>query len=470
MNNNFEIFSPTDSAEGPAFTFRDLVSILFKHRRVILVCFSIVTILVSLGMMMLPPTYVAEGKVLVNTEQQGNPSIFSGVAAYREPQTSDPVNRKLETEMEVISTRELSERVVRKLDLQYAQVYHKPLTHLLRPVSDTIDWIKVHIFGYPEDPDAYGFKGTVNAFNNSFIVQPLKSKSAETTSNVIQISLMATDAKSAQTALQSLLEEFVGLTVEQNEKLAREAYGLVEQNLQQAAAELESIREQKRKFIAEKGATLSSRYAGAIPVPLENNKSGDITSNVTNGALTTMGTLRTRLVQSEIRLMELRQIYTDNNENVTLMEGEINTLKKRIEYELKATAENEKTLDTIDLEAKAVEQQYVDLRRKLEQIGLFLKLNPAQAYNRQIAEPPLLPKSSEWKKSLLVTILGSIGGLMLGLGVAGYREYSDHRLNTDEAIEAHLGLKALAVVALLDEAELHAALNPGDTSRSWGGA
>ena len=59
---------------------------------------------------------------------------------------------------------------------------------------------------------------------------------------------------------------------------------------------------------------------------------------------------------------------------------------------------------------------------------------------------------------------------MLGLGVAGYREYSDHRLNTDEAIEAHLGLKALAVVALLDEAELHAALNPGDTSRSWGGA
>lgn len=459
MKNNFDTFNPANHSAEPTFTFRDLVSILFKHNRIILACFVVVTVLVSTAMVVLPPTYVAEGKVLVKTEQQGNPSIFSGVAAYREPAESDPVNRKLETEMELIATRELSERVVRKLNMRYEQVYHKPLIHLLRPAADAVDWVKVHLLGYPADPDTYGFNGTVKAFNASFTVQPLKSKSAETTSNVILIVLKATDPQTAQAALQSLLEEYVVLVVEQNEKQSREAYAVVEQNLQLAEKDLEGAREQQRKFIAEKGTTLSSRFAGPVASASANAKE-ELVGNVTNGAPTTIWILRTRLVQSELKLAELRQIYTDDNENVRLMEATVAATRQRIESELKVTAGNEKILAGMDLEIKAAEQKYVDLRRKLEQIALFLKLSPAQTYNRQIAEPPLLPKSSEWKKSVLVALLGSLAGLMLGLGVAGYREYSDHRLNSGEAVEAHLGLRSLAVVSQLDEAGLHAALGP----------
>ncbi len=464
MKNDFDLFGPPDAAEGQAFTFRDLVSVLFKHRWIILVCFVVVTLLVAVGLAMLPPTYVAEGKVLVKTEQQGNPSIFSGIAAYREPRDSDPVNRKLETEMEVLATRELSERVVRKLNLQYGQVYHKPLTHLLRPVADLVDWAKVHLLGYPEDLDAYGFKGTVKEFNASFVVQPLKSKSAETTSNMIQIQLKAPDGPTAQTALQHLLDEFVVLSVEQNERLARDAHELVEKDLGLAARELEKAREEQRKFIVERGATLSSRYTGATPLAPTNAKD-EMTGNVTVGAPTAVGAMRSRLVQSELRLIELRQIFTDEDDNVKLMEATISTIKRRIESELRATAESEKTLAALDLDIKSAELKYVDIRRKLEQIALFLKLSPAQTYNRQIAEPPLLPRSSEWKKSVLAGVLGAIGGLMLGLGIAGYREYSDHRLGTAEAVERHLGLVPLAVVAHLDQDELRIAMDPGAATR-----
>lgn len=456
MKNTADIFNPNESGEGMSFTLRDLVSILFKHRRIILVCWAVVSVLVVIGMLSLPSTYIAEGKLLIKTEQQGNPSIFSGVAAYREPHESDPVNRKLETEMELLATRELSERVVRKLDLQYGQVYHKPLTVLLRPVGDLLDWVKVNIFGYPEDQDTYGFKGTVKEFNASFVVQPLKSKSAETTSNVIQVALKSPSADISQRALQVLLDEYVQLTVEQNEKQARDAYALVEQNLRLAAKELEKAREQQRKFIGERGSSLSTRYIG--PASVENTSGTQGDGVTANSLQTAVGAMRSRLTLMELRLMELRQLYTDDNENVRLVESSVAALKQRIENELKATADSEKTLAGIDLEVKAAEQQYVDLRRKLDQIGLFIKLNPAQAYNRQIAEPPLRPKSSEWKKSLLVAILGSLGGLMLGLGFAGYREYSDHRLNSAEAIEAHLGLPTLAVIGQLDASELGAAM------------
>jgi len=209
---------------------------------------------------------------------------------------------------------------------------------------------------------------------------------------------------------------------------------------------------------------LSSRFAGPVASASANAKE-ELIGNVTNGAPTTIWILRTRLVQSELKLAELRQIFTEDNENIRLAEATVAALKQRIESELKATATNEKVIAGMDLEIKAAEQKYVDLRRKLEQIALFLKLSPAQTYNRQIAEPPLAPKSSEWKKSLLVALLGSVAGLMLGLGVAGYREYSDHRLNSGEAVEAHLGLRSLAVVPQFDEAGVHAALEPPVAAR-----
>lgn len=459
MTFDTDVFGPKESVDGSAFTFRDLVSILFKHCWVILGCFVLVSVLVAVGIWSLPPTYIAEGKVLVKTEQQGTPSIFSGVAAYREPLEADPVNRKLETEMEMIATRDLSERVVRKLNLTYPEVYHDPLTHLLRPVDDLVDWAKVHIFNYPPDPDAYGFKGTVKEFNASFTVEPLKSKSAETTSNVIQVTLKATDPKIAQMALQALLEEYVGQTVEQNAKMAHDAYELVQQNLQQAAEQLQARREQQRKFIADKGETLPSLYASVLPMSSDQVRDST-TGTATNGAQTTIGVLRNRLVQLQLKLIDMRETYTDDSESIKLLKQSIALVEERIRTELQATAKSEETLSALDLEVKASEQQYLDLRHKLEQIALFLSLNPAESYNRLISEPPLVPKSSEWKRSVLVTILGSLGGLLLGLGIAGYREYSDHRLSSADAIRTHLGLNPLAVVDLLGEADLRAAFKP----------
>ena len=472
MTNDFEVFTPASSVDGPAFTSRDVVSSLFKHRRIILTCFLVVTLLITLGMLALPPTYTAEGKVLVNTEQQGNPSIFSGVAAYREQIEADPVNRKLETEMELITTREISERVVRDLHLNYSQVYHKPLTVLLRPAADLIDRFKVEVLGRPEDPDIYGFRGTVKEFNAGIAVEPLKSKSAETTSNMIHITLKAADPHTAQTALQSLLEQYVGQTVEEGGKLERAAYDIVDQNLKIAAKDLETIREKRREFLSKEGANLSAASAdiSSAPDSTDFGAPSDLSStpqspgvsgapgtadeSSTSGGLATIGSLRARLVQAELKLENMRRVYTDESENVRTLNAEIGALKERIEAELATMASSDKTMATLDLEAKAAEQEYVDLRRKLEQISLFLKLNPAQSYNRQISEPPLLPKTSEWKKNLLVTLLGSLGGLMLGLGVAGFREYTDHRLSSAWAVEAHLGLKALAVISQLSEREL----------------
>lgn len=457
MSNDSYLLDPGQADERLAFTTRDLVSMLFKHRRTILLCFVLVAVLMAAGIWSLPPSYITTGKVLVKTEQQGNPSFFSGIAAYREPWESDPVNRKIETEMEMLATRGLSERVVKRLGLTYDQIYHKPLTHLLRPLGDAYDWLLTNVFGFPEDDDKYGFKGTVKEFNKSFTVEPLKSKSADTTSNMILVTLRATDPEVAQRALQTLLEEYVSLAMEQNLKLGQAAYDLVEQNMVTAQRELDAAKEREREFIAENGATLTSRFGYSSP-----GRTGEAAEKYPGlskaGEQSTVGALRAHLIDMELQMIELRNVFTDNAENVKLQERAIGELKQRIDREIRRTAENEKTLAGLDLNVRTAEAQYIDLRRKLGQIALYLQLNPAEASNRLISEPPLPPKSSEWKKSLLVTILGSLAGLMVGLGIAGYREYSDHRLATPEAVEHYLGLKALLVVPMQEESALREGL------------
>jgi len=55
---------------------------------------------------------------------------------------------------------------------------------------------------------------------------------------------------------------------------------------------------------------------------------------------------------------------------------------------------------------------------------------------------------------------------MLGLGFAGYREYSDHRLNSAEAVYVHLGLPTLAVIDQYDEGELKSAMQDSCGSKA----
>src|SRR5215813_13122376 len=114
----------------PGATRRDVARALFKHRWLILICFVAATTVTLIGVRMLPPTYQAKSKVLVQTEQQATPTFFSGLAAYSERRDFDPVSRRLETEMGVLGAAPLSAQVVRDLNLKWDDIYHSPLEHL----------------------------------------------------------------------------------------------------------------------------------------------------------------------------------------------------------------------------------------------------------------------------------------------------------------------------------------------------
>jgi uncharacterized protein involved in exopolysaccharide biosynthesis len=465
------------SAASPGFTLRDFLSIVFQHWRTIATTSLVVSIVLGAGMLRLPPTYIAEGKLLVQTDRQAAPSFFGGIAAYGQQRDPDPVNRRLETEMELLSTRGLSEGVVRSLGLRYDDVFHPAYVHLLNPLADLYEHVRVEWLGRAPAPGRRAFDSTVRDFNRSFVVAPLKSKSAETTSNIIAVKLSAPDPALARESLQRLLDGYVDFAVRMNQASGVEAYKVVQQNLERARLDMASAQERLRLFYAH----------AAMPPPREDSslhRIGFARGGARDGAGEMAGpevardlpddelavrAMRTRLVDMELRLAEARRSYQDDSESVRNLAHGIGELRQRVRAASLQTAAYRTEQMQLERELRTSEDMHGELNRKLAQISLFLAANPRQADVRAIVEPPLAPSSSEWRKALILWALGSIGGVVLGFGLVGLRAYNDHTLQTAEDVRRHLGVALLATVPLLPPRE-RGALEPPRPEPARGGA
>ena len=439
-----QFFDISDSdAQQTTFTGRDLLRLVFKHKYLIFSTHIMITIAIAAGMFSLPPVYTSSGKVLVKTEQQGNPDFFSGVAAYDKQQASDPVNRKMETEMELVEARPIAEQVVRELNLTYWDIYHKPYVHLLAPVADLYDQIMEDYLGLSPDPEKRGFSDTVTALIKSMQVSPVKTKSSETTSNLIQISLKAPSDELVTNNLQKIMEIFIGHDSEIKQKAGKEAYAIVSAQTESAYKLLREAQDTLKKFLADSSYDVSK---------------GNTLSTARDNE--TIVLLKEQLLEKQLELIEARELYRADSEKVLKLEKSINKLKLRVSDEVSHSAETNNRLLVLEREVSLAEKQYLDLKRRLSQISLYLDMNAQYLSNRIIVEPAVMPRESSWKKDVVLTILGSFAGLAFGFGLAGLREYADHTVSSIGEVNRLYGIEVLGTVNKLDKKTIQASLNP----------
>jgi len=445
-NNDF--FRPRPANLLPAITqgerlltVRDLLLLLFKHNLLVLTAFATVSAVMFSGLASIPPTYVSKAKILFKTEQQGTPNFLSGISAYREAQLIDPSSRKIETEMQILTSRGLAERVVAKLGLGYEQIYHPPLAHIIRRVNG---WWKVMMswFGLAKESQVTQAE-LAEAFVGSIKLVPLKSKQAETNSNLIAVELRATDPQRAEQALSVLLEEYFPYGMAVDQRAGEQAIAVVREHLAAAEKDLRKSQQALQQFVARKaeGGTLQQDTASMAD-------SGE--RSVTSEA----GLLRARLTQLELDLAEAQEQYTDTSAPVAALKAAISRVRKRLSDTVAKGAEEDSTLMSLKRNFSIAEEKFMDLNRKNNQIELFLKMTPTQSSQRELVEAPTLPEQSEWKQKALVGVVGAVGGLLLGLALAGLREMGDHTLQSMEDVRIRLGLPTLAAVCRLSRPRL----------------
>ena len=155
--------------------------------------------------------------------------------------------------------------------------------------------------------------------------------------------------------------------------------------------------------------------------------------------------LKAQLQQYQIELLNLRKGNPVPTGQTRVLESEIASLTSQLDNVLRQNARQEATVKGLQRDLQLKESEFVELRKRLGQITLFLDMGESEANNRVVVEPPLRARGSEWKIRFIAGVAGAVGGLFLGLALAGVRELFDTRIQTASDARASLGLAVLGV-------------------------
>jgi len=436
---NIPLFPTPTPKTGGGFTGRDLWRQWFKYWGTILGSTATVAAITLYGVAMQPPQYQASAKVWVKTEQQGSPSFLSGVAAYREGQVIDPVNRKIETEMQLLLARPNVEAVVRKLGMTRRDLPGNALSAVLghKPAAS---------------PEAE-LQATVEVFLKTLKVEAARSKTADTASNLLDISLTTTRAELAPQALHALVAQYQQYGTAQTRQQGQASYALIRDKMMAAQADLDQLDQRLLKLMVAQGKRSDVPVQGTPPVPVEvvvepgeGLRMDTMLGSARAGGTSAVGLLKQQTVTLQSRVEELRQQYTDEAEPVRNAKRQLAQAEARLSRSVQAGAELEAQMRQLERARTLAQDRYIELRRKLDQIELYLASSPDESASRVLTERAQVPDKPERKKLIVLGVLGPMLGLALGLLLAGLREYFDHRLQSAEDVERYLGLDALAII------------------------
>lgn len=443
------LFPPGEPASAPPRTLRDLVAVLYRQAGLIAVCALVGTAASAVLYLRQPRVYTSTAKVWVQTEQQGSPSFLSGIAAYRETPYPDPVNRKIETEIELMLTRTNAQAVVQKYAIDDSQLVHGGPAKA-RPQADAAS-------------AADARSRTVDLFLDGLSVEPLRSKTADTSSNVLEVKFECTDPALAPKALQSFLDNYLQLGAQQNRRLGETTSKLIETKLAQAKDELRQAEDRivtllvqdggrSGRASADAGAVTNAGRVGTAYTAAEGGLKLDLSPDVAVAAANAapaVAALKQQTLELQLRLDEARQLYTDDAENVRNLRSQLAGSQQRLARTVRENTQLEAELNRLERGRQLAQERYVELQRKLDQIDLYLRLNPTEAESRVIIDAPDHPGIADGKKKKIVALLGPVAGLLLGLLLATLRELGGNRMRSPREAEWALGVPVLGAIPTL---------------------
>jgi uncharacterized protein involved in exopolysaccharide biosynthesis len=309
-------------------------------------------------------------------------------------------------------------------------------------------------------------------------VEPLRSKTADTSSNVLEVKFECTDPALAPVALQSFLDNYLQLGADQNRRLGETTSRLIETKLAQAKDELRDSEDRIVALLAQDAgrsgrtandAPAGSGRIGAAYAAAEGGLKLDLSPDTAvtgGGTAPVVASLKAQTLELQLRLDEARQLYTDDAENVRNLRSQLAGSQQRLATTVRQNSQLDAELNRLERTRELAQERYVELQRKLDQIDLYLRLNPTETESRVIIDAPDHPTSAEGKKKKIVALLGPAGGLLLGLLLAFLRELGGDRMRSPREVTAALGMPVLGAIPTLSARSVAAYLTGTHTGHS----
>jgi capsular exopolysaccharide synthesis family protein len=359
--------------------------------------FALVIAFTSWRLLTTEPEYLATAKIVI--EPDFSQIMLPENTAYIDSYYLETVN--LETELQILKSRTLSENVVETL-------------------------------GLASRNDEKNFKDMTNFLMGSISVDKV------TDSRIIKINVVHNNPEMAQKIANTLVDVYINKNIEK--KIASYRDSLSWMN--------EQLIDLKKKVEASEMNLLNYVEKEKIIVPARgySNPSHEDTSPYSPEQSELLQELNNELVKAEIEYNKLLLKYKQKYPAVQKLNAEIESIKKKIEEEKQKIIENSKKGIKYSIMKRDVDlnkELYNAFMKKLKELDIAAEVKKSNVSVLEYASKPEFPIKPKKKIVLLVSIFA---GVILGISAAFVQEYLDRTIWNEEQVQKFIGIPVLGVI------------------------
>ena len=469
---------------------RDILTVLFRHKSKILLVFGLITIVISGGTFLLTPVYEAKASLLVKLwkEDSSRLGVGTGNSSLNLTLSQDELAN---TEIQVLTSRELAEKVITSLTLQ--QIYPD------LDIKTTKDFSQM--------------AAAVESFGKSLKVTGVRK------SNVISISFQHNDPQIAARAVNLLVEAFkekhLALHSDPQSSFIGSQLASFQNKLRDSERSLQEFQQTNRVFSLEEQRSLLLKQRTDLDTSFKTahnsigemrNKIGAIKGQMNqiskNNSRYThtdrdriITDAKSKLLDLQLKEQELRRKYTESNRLVVNARREIefvnqflkeqeegiagkvktgNPVYQSLEMELfKAESElsaqaakadalrvqlrqldneislldmSENKVQNLKRDISINEKNYKTYADRQEEARISEAMNNLKLSNVSVIQTAAVPNKPIKPNNKLNVLLGLFLGIISSLTVAYISESMTQTFSDPESLENYLGLPVLLTI------------------------
>lgn len=468
---------------------RDILTVLFKHKGKILAVFLGTVVTSAVGSFLMTPTYESQATIMV---KMGREHMYRPEVGSTGPAISYDQNRIMESEIQILSSRDLTKGVLIKLGVEqlYPDLVENP-PKSMTPLEAAIEEMQKNFsFSTVKDSNVIkikfqhpGAEAAAQAVNQ--LTELLMEKHLKIFSNP-QASFLEKQASAYQEKLelsQSRLQEFKrrnGLSSLQGEKqLLLEqrrdldsSFKKVQNQKQGLLSKAESLKRQIADIprqiplasVSERQGVIDGLKANLLELRLKEQnlltKFKD-TSRLVTDIRNEIGTVENFLHEQEANMTDRvttgkNPVYQELEIEILRTESELSSLTTQIE-ETKAQIQQldgkllrldqlEKELGALQLKVDSDQSNYRMYLAKVEEAEVSEKMDQLKMANLSIIQPASVPTKPVKPKKALNILIGLVVGIVGGVTSAFVSSYLQEGYTRPEEAARDMGIPVLVSI------------------------
>ena len=468
---------------------RDILTVLWKHKGKILAVFLGTVLTATVGSFVMTPTYESQATIMV---KMGREHMYRPEVGSTGPSISYDQNRIMESEIQILSSRDLTKGVLVKLGVE--QLYPDLLERQpknMTPLEAAMEEMQKNFsFSTVKDSNVIRIKfqhpsAEASAQAVNYLTELLMEKHLKIFSNP-QASFLEEQASAYQNRLeqsQSRLQEFKkrhGLSSLQEEKQ------LVLEQRRDLDSSFKKVQNQKQGLLS-KAESLKKQIAGVprqIPLASVSERQGVIdglkgnllelrlkeqnlltkfkdTSRLVTDIRNEISTVETFLKEQEANLtdkvttgknpvyqeLEIETLRTESElSSLTTQIGETKDQIQQLDVKLSRLDQLEKELGALQLKVDSDQSNYRMYLAKVEEAHVAEKMDELKMANLSVIQPASVPTKPVKPKKGLNILIGIVVGIVGGVTSAFLSSYLQEGYTRPEEAARDLGIPVLTSI------------------------